>query len=213
MAGKTKAGKDSRLKIVMKKVTEITPYSNNPRHNEATALKVKKSIEAFGFKNPIILDENDVIVSGHARLKAAMMMGMEEVPCTYAAGLTEDEIKAFRIADNKTAEIAGWDYDKLVEEMTSLAQTGFDMDFSGFNEAEQLYYSDMDATPDKQDRDEYKEYEEQAEADVIQSFNVAIVCVSREDQEYLKHLIHETKRLKRLYTGAEISMLAQMATA
>jgi len=213
MAGKLKQSKNSRLEIVMKKVNDITPYSNNPRRNEATALKLKKSIEEFGFKNPIILDENDVIVSGHARLKAAMMLGMEEVPCTYAAGLTEDEIRAFRIADNKTAEMAGWDYDKLVDEMTSLAESGFDMDFSGFNEAEQLYYSEVDATPDKQDRDEFREYEEQAEADVIQSFNVAIVCQSHEDREYLRNLIHETKRLKRLYLGAEIAMLARMATA
>lgn len=213
MAGKLKKGKDSRLEIVMKKVTEITAYNNNPRQNEATALKLKKSIEAFGFKNPIILDENDVIVSGHARLKAAMMLGMEEVPCTYASGLTEDEIRAFRIADNKTAEIAGWDYDKLVEEMTSLAATGFDMDFSGFNEAEQLYYSETDAIPDRQDKDEFRGYEEDAEADVIQSFNVAIVCESPEDKEYLAHLIHETKRLKRLYLGAEIAMLKRIATA
>ena len=160
-----------------------------------------------------VLDDNDVIVSGHARLKAAMMLGMEEVPCTYASGLTEDEIRAFRIADNKTAEIAGWNYDKLVEEMTSLAETGFEMDFTGFNEAEQLYYSETDATPDRQDRDEFREYEEEAEADVIQSFNVAIVCESREDKEYLANLIHETKRLKRLYLGAEIAMLARIATA
>lgn len=208
-----KPNKNSRLQVVMKKVTEITAYSNNPRQNEATALKLKKSIEAFGFKNPIILDENDVIVSGHARLKAAMMLGMAEVPCTYAAGLTEDEIRAFRIADNKTAEIAGWDYDKLVEEMSSLAVTGFDMDFTGFNAAEQLYYGEQDATPDKPDREEFKEYEEQAEADIIQSYNVAIVCESREDKEYLAHLIHETKRLKRLYLGAEIAMLERLATA
>lgn len=213
MAGKLKGGKESRLEIVMKKVTEITAYNNNPRQNESTALKLKKSIEAFGFKNPIILDDNDVIVSGHARLKAAMMLGMEEVPCTYASGLTEDEIRAFRIADNKTAEIAGWNYDKLVEEMTSLAETGFEMDFTGFNEAEQLYFSETDATPDRQDRDEFRDYEEQAEADVIQSFNVAIVCESREDKEYLANLIHETKRLKRLYLGAEIAMLARIATA
>jgi len=98
-------------------------------------------------------------------------------------------------------------------EMTNLANSGFDLEFTGFNEAEQLYYSEADATPDRQDRDEFKDYEEQAEADVIQSFNVAIVCESPEDKEYLAHLIHETKRLKRLYLGAEIAMLARIATA
>lgn len=211
MTGKLKPDKNSRLVVVMKKVSELTAYHNNPRQNESTALKVKRSIEAFGFKNPIILDENDVIVSGHARLKAAIMLGMEEVPCTYATGLTEDEVRAFRIADNKTAEIAGWNYDKLVEEMTGLAELNFDMNLTGFNEAEQLYYSETDATPEKPDRSEFKDYEQHAEADVIQSFNVAIICESREDRQYLADLIHETKRLKRLYLGSEIAMLADMA--
>lgn len=213
MASKKKKDKFDRLEIVMKKVSDITPYENNPRKNEATALKLKRAIEAFGFKNPIILDENDVIVSGHARLKAAQMLGMEEVPCTYANGLTEDEIKGFRIADNKTAELAGWDYDKLVTEMTELSDIGFDLDYSGFNEAEQIYYSGTDATPDKQDREEFKDYEADAEASVIKSYNVAIVCESREDREYLANLFHETKRLKRFYLGAELRAMAQAATA
>ena len=205
--------KEDRLKIVMVKVADIVPYAHNPRKNEATALKLKKSIEEFGFKNPIILDENNVIVSGHARIKAAMMLGMEAVPCTYATGLTEDEIRGFRLADNKTAELAGWDYDKLVEEMTSLSEDSFNLDFTGFNEAEQLYYSETDATPDKPDKEEFREYEEDAEARVIQSYNVAIVCQSREEKEYLKDLIHERKTLKRLYLGAEIQALRQAAIA
>ena len=213
MAGKLGKDKNSRLEVVMKKVTDLIPYHNNPRQNEATALKLKRMIDRLGMKQPIVIDENDVIVCGHATLKACMMLGMEEVPCTYTYGLTEDEINAYRIADNKTAEIAGWNYDKLMTEMTNLANSGFDLEFTGFNEAEQLYYSEADATPDKQDRDEFKDYEEQAEADVIQSFNVAIVCESPEDKEYLAHLIHETKRLKRLYLGAEIAMLARIATA
>jgi len=205
--------KNSRLEIVMKKVSDITPYENNPRKNEATALKLKKAIEAFGFKNPIIIDHDNVIVSGHARLKAAQMLGMEEVPCTYAEGLTEDEIRGFRIADNKTAEIAGWNYDKLVEEMTALSEVGFDLDFSGFNEAEQLFYSERDITPDKPDKEEFKEYRDDAEATTIKAFNVAIVCESREDREWLAGLIHETKRLKRFYLGAELRAMAQAATA
>ena len=213
MASKKKKNKFDKLEIVMKKVNDITPYENNPRKNEATALKLKRAIEAFGFKNPIILDENDVIVSGHARLKAAQMLGMEEVPCTYASGLTKDEIRGFRIADNKTAELAGWDYDKLVAEMTDLFDIGFDLDYSGFNEAEQLYYSGTDATPDKQDREEFKDYENDAEETVIKSFNVAIVCESREDREYLANLFHETKRLKRFYLGAELRAMAQAETA
>ena len=213
MASKKKRSKFDRLEVVMKKVKDIIPYENNPRKNEATALKLKRMIDRLGMKDPIVLDENDVIVCGHARLKACMMLGMEEVPCTYAYGLTQDEIDAYRIADNKTAEAAGWNYDKLVEEMKKLAEIGFELDFSGFNEAEQLYYAEQDATPDKQDKEEFKQYEADAEATVIQSYNVAIVCESREDREYLANLIKETKRLKRFYLGAEIRAMAQAATA
>ena len=203
--------KGNRLEIVMKKVADITPYDKNPRRNERTALKLKKSIDEFGFKNPIILDENDVIVSGHARLKAAMMLGMEEVPCIYASGLTEDEIRAFRIADNKTAEIAGWDYDKLCEEMNSLFKIDFDLDLTGFNEAEQFYYGSPEATPEKVDKSEFKEYEEFAEEELIQSFNVAITCENEAEKEYLKMLLHEERNLKRLYRAQELQFMAEIA--
>lgn len=202
--------KDSKLEIVVKKVSELKEYSNNPRKNESTALKLKRVIDDIGFLNPIVLDENDVIVCGHARLKAAVMLGYEEVPCVYAYGLTEEEIKAYRLADNKTAEIAGWDYDKLVVEMKELASSAFDLDFTLFNEAEQLIYADQNAEPEKQDKDEFKDYESDAEADVIRSFNVAITCESQEDKEYLAELIHETKRLKRFYLGAEIELMARI---
>lgn len=199
--------KDDRLQIVMMDPADLIPYERNPRQNEATALKLKKSIEEFGFKNPVILDDNNVIVAGHARTKAAMMLGLKEIPCTYARGLTEDEINAFRIADNKTAELAGWDYDKLVEEMTALAEAGFDLEFSGFNEAEQLYYAEPDAAPEKPDREAYREYQQDAEESVIQAFNVAIVCEGEEDKAWLQELIGEPKRLKRMYTGSEVAAL------
>ena len=202
---------EDRLQIVMKRVEEITPYHTNPRRNDRTALKLKKSIDEFGFKNPIILDSNDVIVSGHARLKAAIMLGMDEVPCVYASGLSEDEIRAFRIADNKTAEIAGWDYDKLCDEMNSLFQTDFDLDLTGFNEAEQFYYGNPDATPEKVDKSEFKEYEEFAEGELIQSFNVAITCENEAEKEYLKALLHEDRNLKRLYRIEELRFLEAAA--
>ena len=203
--------REDRLQIVMKRVEDIAPYHKNPRRNERTVLKLKKSIEEFGFKNPIILDDNDVIVSGHARLKAAMMCGMEEVPCVYASGLSEDEIRAFRIADNKTAEIAGWDYDKLCEEMGSLFKIDFDLDLTGFNEAEQFYYGNPEATPEKVDKGEYKEYEEFAEEEMIQSFNVAITCENEGEKEYLKSLFKEDRNLKRLYRVEELRFLAAAA--
>lgn len=201
MASKRGNSKDARLEIIYKKISDIVPYAVNPRKNEATALKLKKSIDEFGFKNPVILDENDVIVAGHARVKAAAMLGMEEVPCVYATGLTEDEIKAYRIADNKTAEIAGWNYDKLCGEMESLAQSAFDLSFTGFDEAEQLFYLEDKASSEEVDEEayRYKEYMDETEAEALNSYNVAIECSGPEEMQYLAELIKETKRLQRFY--------------
>ena len=196
--------KDKRLEIVMKKVADISPYAHNPRTNESTAYKLKKSIEEFGFKNPIILDEHDVIVCGHARFKAAMMLGMDEIPCIYASGLTDDEIKAFRIADNKTAEIAGWDYDKLCDEMRDLMQSGFEMALTGFSEAEQYTYLQDDMMPDRPDTDEYREYQRDAEAGVLQATNVLLICESEEDKQYLAAMFGTDKPLRRMYHGDEV---------
>lgn len=113
------------------KITELKPYENNPRHNDAAVDKVAESIKQFGFKVPIVVDKDLVIVCGHTRLKAAEKLGLEKVPCVVADDLTEDQIKAFRLADNKTAEFAEWDVDKLVDELDELAH--FDMAAFGFD--------------------------------------------------------------------------------
>ena len=207
------SSKGERLKVEMRKTIDLVPYTHNPRKNERTALKLQKSIRAFGFKNPIILDDKDVIVSGHARLKAAILLGMVEVPCIYAKGLTEDELRAFRIADNKTAEISGWDYDKLCEEMVALSNDDFDLDLSGFNEAEQYSYGVFDGEPTKIDTDEYKEYRDSAEEEIVQSFNVAITCESEEEKDYLRSLFKTDKPLKRCYRAYELYELQELAKA
>ena len=123
----------SELNIVYKKVDEITPYANNPRHNDNAVDAVAASIKEFGFKVPIVLDANGVIVTGHTRLKAAKLLGMEEVPCITADDLTDEQIKAFRLADNKVAELATWDLDKLNIE---LGEIEFDMSEFGFSDIE-----------------------------------------------------------------------------
>ena len=121
------------LKIEYKNVNDIIPYENNPRVIEKAVDAVAKSIEEFGFKNPIILDKANVIVAGHTRLKAAEKLGIEKVPVIYADDLTEDQVKAFRLADNKVSEFSEWDFDKLEKELESV-----DMDLSdfGFNSAD-----------------------------------------------------------------------------
>jgi len=113
-------------------VSEIIPYENNPRKNDKAVDFVANSIKNFGFKVPLIIDKNNVIVTGHTRLKAAIKLGLKEVPVIWADDLTENQIKAFRIADNKTSEYSDWDLDLLKGEFESLDEKGIDLELTGF---------------------------------------------------------------------------------
>lgn len=106
------------MEVIDKKIAELIPYAKNPRKNDQAVNAVAASIREFGFKVPIVIDSAGVIVAGHTRLKAALMLGLETVPCVVADDLTEDQIKAFRLADNKTAELAEWDLALLDEEIS-----------------------------------------------------------------------------------------------
>lgn len=119
-----------KLKIVYKKLSDLTPYENNPRLNDGAVDAVAKSIEEFGFKVPIVIDKDGVIVAGHTRLKAAKQLAIDEVPCIIADDLSDEELKAFRLADNKVSELAEWDFEKLEAELTDI---DFDMSDFGFD--------------------------------------------------------------------------------
>lgn len=121
----------NKLEIIYKRTTDLIPYEKNPRNNDNAVQYVKESIEQFGFKVPIVIDCDGVIVAGHTRWKAALELNIEELPCVIAADLTEAQIKAFRLADNKTAEVASWDFEALDLE---LADIDIDMSIFGFNE-------------------------------------------------------------------------------
>jgi len=124
-------------KIVMLPVSEVRPYEKNPRKNAEAVKYVKASIEQFGFKVPIIIDSNRVIVAGHTRLLAAKSLGMAEVPCIMADDLTEDQVKAFRLADNKVGEFAEWEMNLLGKELGELAEiSDIDMGDFGFDLSE-----------------------------------------------------------------------------
>lgn len=119
------------MNIIELKLSEIIPYEKNPRNNDKAIEPVAKSIEEFGFKVPIVIDSENVIVCGHTRYKAAQKLKLEKVPCIMADDLSEEQIKAFRLADNKTAELAEWDIDLLSEELfdisnIDMAEFGFD---------------------------------------------------------------------------------------
>lgn len=119
------------MQIIYKKINEIKEYKNNPRNNESAVDYVANSISKFGFKNPIILDKNDVIVAGHTRYKASKKLQLKEVPCIVANDLTEEEIKAFRLIDNKSQELADWNLDLLKIELDNI--TGIDMKLFDFD--------------------------------------------------------------------------------
>lgn len=130
------------MEIVEKKVSELKAYENNPRKNDNAVEAVANSIREFGFKVPIVIDSNDVIVCGHTRLKAAIQLGMETVPCIVASDLTEEQIRAFRLADNKTNELAEWDFSALQMELSEILD--IDMTDFGFIEPTDLDINDED---------------------------------------------------------------------
>lgn len=117
------------MKITHLNVNLLKPYERNPRNNGDAVKYVVASIRNFGFKVPIVIDSDNVIVSGHTRYKAALELGLSEVPCIVADDLTDEQIKAFRLADNKVAEFAQWDVQGLNLELESL---DFDMGDFGF---------------------------------------------------------------------------------
>lgn len=125
-----------RAEVIDVPIREIVPYENNPRLNQNAVPALVQSIRMFGFNVPVILDRNNVVIAGHTRLKAAEQLGMESVPCVRADDLTEDQVRAFRLADNKTAELSRWDFEKLYGELESLklAAPELDLGVFGFDE-------------------------------------------------------------------------------
>ena len=131
---------ETKMNVVMKKIADIHAYENNPRKNDNAVDAVAASIKNFGFKQPIVIDKNNVIVAGHTRVKAALRLGLTEVPCVIADDLTDEQVKAFRLADNKTAELAEWDLDKLSEELKFI---DMDMEEFGFEDLEKELERDV----------------------------------------------------------------------
>ena len=118
------------MNILTKKLEEIKPYEKNPRKNDEAVKYVAESIKQFGFKVPIVIDKDGIIVAGHTRYKAAKKLGLAEVPCIVADDLTDEQVKAFRLADNKVAEKAEWDFDLLDIELDDILD--IDMESLGF---------------------------------------------------------------------------------
>lgn len=136
-----KKEENMELKIEYIDINSIKPYEKNPRKNDKAVEYVANSIKEFGFKVPIVIDKENVIVAGHTRYKAAIKLGLKEVPCIIANDLKEEQIKAFRLADNKVSEQAKWDMDLLDKELNDLYNI---LDMSNFGFAIQIEDIDLD---------------------------------------------------------------------
>jgi hypothetical protein len=129
---KSSNGNGGGFKVAMRPITQVTPYARNPRKNAGAVAKVAGSIKEFGFRQPIVVDEDGVIITGHTRLLAALHLGLSEVPVHVAVGLTPAQAKAYRIADNRVSEEAEWNEELLALEMTDLRALDFDTGLTGF---------------------------------------------------------------------------------
>ena len=175
------------MEIITKKIDEVIPYEKNPRKNDDAVDYVAKSIEEFGFKVPIIIDKDNVIVTGHTRLKAAKKLGLKEVPTIMADDLTEEQIKAFRLADNKVGEYAEWDFDLLEDELDDILN--IDMEEFGF---------DIDGDDEEQEviEDEVPDVPEEPKAklgDIYQLGNHRLMCGDSTSEEDVNKLMNGVK--------------------
>lgn len=164
------------LKIIYKTLNELKPYDENPRHNEQAVDAVANSIENFGFKVPIVIDKDDVIVCGHTRYLASQQLELNEVPCVIADDLTDEQIKAYRLVDNKVAELSEWDFSLLDKELAELEN--IDMSQFGFDELiDELGYEEKFSLPDEKS-----------------NYSQITFSLSQEQLSHIKKIIENTKK-------------------
>ncbi len=179
-----------KLEIKYLPIEDIKPYKKNPRKNDKAVEIVEKSIKEFGFKNPIILDKNHEIIAGHTRLRAANKLKLKEVPVIYAEDLTEEQVKAFRIMDNKSTEYAYWNIDLLKEELEELKDLNFDLDLTGFNGAEIDYLLGISDEEKKKSKQAKYQIEE---GEIYECGDHLVMCADATDQLALDVLLNGEK--------------------
>lgn len=176
------------MNVIEMSVDELIPYENNPRKNDEAVEKVALSISAFGFKVPIVVDANNVIVTGHTRLKAAKKLGITTVPVIKADDLTDEQIKAFRLADNKVAEFSQWDEEKLMKELDELDT--IDMSLYGFEELENEI-EELEAEEDDYDESKLDNVEPKAKlGDIYQLGEHRLICGDSTDAAVIDRLMN-----------------------
>src|ERR1035437_5002405 len=121
------------MKIELRPIDQIKPYPGNPRQNDEAVDAVAASLKEFGFRQPIVVDAEGIIIVGHTRFKAALKLGLKQVPVHVATDLTPEQVKAYRIADNQTATLAEWNMELLPIELKDLQAADFDLTLLGFD--------------------------------------------------------------------------------
>jgi len=173
------------MQVTLKKINDLIEYDNNPRINDEAVQYVANSIKEFGFKVPIVITKDNIIIAGHTRLKASVSLGLTEVPCIVADDLNDEQIQGFRLADNKTSEFATWDMSKLEEELREL---DMDMLLFGFDEL-------FDEIPDNASDDDFDENTEvpvipySQLGDIYELNGHRLMCGDSTKQEDVKKLL------------------------
>lgn len=182
------------------KIEDVKPYENNPRKNDEAVEYVANSIREFGFQQPLVVDSEGVLIVGHTRLKAAQELGLEQVPVVVAEDLTDDQVKAYRLADNKTGEKSWWDWGKLNEELEDIDWFEMNMEDFGFSTLE---FIDSNVDDSETELDRYNEYA--AEADAETNFNIIISCATSQEKTAIAAILKvDSDKVKRLYSAKEI---------
>jgi DNA modification methylase len=150
------------MDIEERPITTIRPYEQNPRHNDEAVAAVAASIREFGFRQPLVVDEDGVLIVGHTRYKAALKLGLQTVPVHVARGLTPAQIKAYRLADNQTGALSFWNEERLALELAELQKLNFDLALTGFPEDELLRLLEPAGTPGLTDPDDIPEPPDEA---------------------------------------------------
>lgn len=181
------------MNIVERNVGDLHPYEKNPRNNAKAVGYVAESIRQFGFKVPIVIDHNGVIVTGHTRYKAAKQLRLDTVPCIIADDLTEEQIKAFRLADNKVAEKAEWDFDLLDGEIADLPDwdfeaLGFDFDYDFEDEPEEEAEQEPDSKQNERLKTDY-------------AYNLPFVDLDRTEGKYQMPVIEAESHIPESLIG------------
>lgn len=183
------------MQIVNKKVGDLIPYINNPRNNDNAVDAVASAIKNFGFKVPIVVDSKNEIINGHTRLKAAQKLGLEEVPVIVADDLSEEKVKAFRLADNKVSELATWDMEALSMELSEISdlELNFDMSEFGFEELEEEQVEEnQDVREDDFDGEVLEETTVKT-GDIYQLGRHRLSCGDSTSQEHINKLLNGEK--------------------